>query len=414
MEKQTKSQSFIDTQGRHVTIRKKIRESTRGQIQSFAKTCGITATRTYINNTGVDITVAERNGIKQTVESNITSNEKEFIAKTTYNISQDSYKNLSVLFTTVHDTDTTDLSVFKKAFIASNENAPIVGNSATIISTESSVTLDELIKAGSNLYLVEADVLVSTGTIKTAGSHPFSDTSLFNTSLDNILLENKSSFALQIDIVDNDKVVGNRFIKILNEVRTIIPCKCTRRTNGVFVVTRESGHVDAPTRELHTHTFSLDSLESVGLYKTKEEALTGGDIRLGKAEDLAKLEHDNLMLKKELQLEKTRIDATISENKIAMEKFETELRRESLIRDREHKIELDRMALDKAVNDNRLDSNRQQTKDHYEDRSHQRKDSSEVIKYLPAAVIGIGGLAYAGVKLFGNPVSSISSLLEFW
>lgn len=397
-------------------IRKRFRVATNKPLDNHKTVDSyISSTRNYTNNTGKNITVCDRNGLRQIVCSKTSDPTGEFIIRNSYVVAQQAYKDLTSLFTTVKENANTDLSVWRKGFLANvvtKPNGEFIGQSTTL-DIETTVNLDEINGSHGNVYVVEADIVVSTRDILEAEGNPFTDTSIHFNSLDNFLVDNNTSFSLKIDIVDNDNCIGNRYTKFFGEIRTIVPTKCENRENGITISTRESTISGTEPNKVITHIFNLSELEKLGLYKTKEEAEYAGDSKMLRAEELAKLEHDNLVLRGELTNDKTKHEMNLLSVKQQYNEFENTLKREALEREREHKELLEKLALKKTLLEDELEFQRQRNKDrfdersnyrkdHFEDKSYVRKDTSEIIKYLPTMIIGIGAVLFALVKVSSN------------
>ncbi len=109
-----------------------------------------------------------------------------------------------------------------------------------------------------------------------------------------------------------------------------------------------------------------------------------GDAALARKQELASLEHTLSLQKSELQLAKNKH----LEEMLVKEK---ELKAVELERDRQTRvIEEQREAADHAMK-----MERERAKSFYEDRSYDRKDSHEVLKFLPSIIVGIGAIFMA-------------------
>ena len=243
----------------------------------------------------------------------------------------------------------------------------------------------------------------------------------------------------------------DRFIALANKVFTIRAKTDNRRKPGLYMTTTERDLENHERTRVVQHVYEHSEMESaLNIYKTPEEALAGGDLKTVRKEQLAELEHKTTVLKSEN-------DAMRAEMEKAKAKREEEAReREAMLREREHvhKTEILSMStmLEKVQAQNKLTSEamdeikhrsrmtsdaleeeraaRQATlkelhsirehsrkaelaelqakheikslerKDKYDQRSTERKDTSEIIKFLPAVLLGIGTLCTAIYKLF--------------
>jgi hypothetical protein len=102
------------------------------------------------------------------------------------------------------------------------------------------------------------------------------------------------------------------------------------------------------------------------------------DILLKK--NLAELEQNNLILKREL--ENSKLQAQRQQQDYEARKIELDRERE------EWRIRKDREDLERKAEYERM-------RDFYEYRSYQRKDTNEMLKYIPTLIVGLGAVFVA-------------------
>ena len=141
-------------------------------------------------------------------------------------------------------------------------------------------------------------------------------------------------------------------------------------------LTSTGASIGAPPK-IETFTYE-EANEKLHLYKSKEEAEALGDLFLQRERELKEkelrfkeIENDYKLKRQQLQ---TDIDTRDQSFKLKELEYEEKLARLNQYRDEvEHQRKLEEI----------------RRKDHYEHRSYERKDSSEILKYAP---ILIGGL----------------------
>ena len=127
-----------------------------------------------------------------------------------------------------------------------------------------------------------------------------------------------------------------------------------------------------------------EAQEILGIYKSKEEAVNAGDLKLARREELARLEHDNSVIKQEYLNLKTTLDAEISKRE-----------HESKLQLLEAQRTIDKLTREKQEVEHFREMERTVRKEAYENRSLERKDVSEIIKFLPFVIMTIGALIAA-------------------
>ena len=206
---------------------------------------------------------------------------------------------------------------------------------------------------------------------------------------------------LNFEIIDNDNPGAQRFIHMANTVVAVDVRRDFVKPQGLYVY-RTTGEGD-PSHAILSEFYGMGVNEGngtieqgctlYGIYKTKEEAETNGNPEILLNLHLKEKEQGNRELKLEVERQKSIAD----ENKIRYQQEVQELDRKNTAEKAafERKILEDRteferkLAEEKAERENRL--NRE--KDYYERKSADRKDVSELIKFIPAVLMGFIGAA---------------------
>lgn len=193
---------------------------------------------------------------------------------------------------------------------------------------------------------------------------------------------------LLIEIVDNEKLIKERFTFASNNV-IHIPAICDAdRLSGVYITrVRDIGQ---SVSVVDTEKFSLIEAEvKFGLYRTHEEAQTNGNPEL-----IAK----HLVERTKLELEETKNKASLMEAE--NRQLETVYKKKFLKLETEQKekiFSLEAKNKKKASEILRLKEQVEKRKlvrdEYFDTRSQERKDTSEMIKFIPAVLIGFIGAA---------------------
>lgn len=263
---------------------------------------------------------------------------------------------------------------------------------------------DEVQRNGGSLYLVNLDVVVSTMTGGYVPHHPFSVDGIRNrlvASNDTINFAGSVGYGLQI--VDNEEVFGPRYININKEIYLVQPAKDPGRLSGVYRAStgpvNESGAVGKPRADYYAFP---EAEAMLGMFRSYEEAVVMGDIAAEKKREL-----DALALELKTQEHRNKLERLQREEEFETWKRDLEQRRAAEESDR--KAQEHRWKLEEArINEQAARLKEEQTrvehlrgiaalerKDHYEERSYVRKDSSELLKWVPAIAASVAALFLA-------------------
>lgn len=301
------------------------------------------------------------------------------------------------LDTSSHDDDVTPPSAERAAVIKSNQYAD-----SSFAGNMSPLWLDYVIEESlllskpQGVYIPELDVVLSFD-MEVNLIHPRSECGMMLAGID-AGSHLDTGFSFGIDIVDPDKLFGCRFVNVDGEVHLIRPTETRDRAPGVYYW-RRTGDGQA---NLVSEFATFDKAdEKFRLYMTSADAKVFGDIAGERKKELEEATHqakaDTIRMKADLD----RLEHLLVMAKLKEEQHQQEM--EFLKSRIKHDLEMKSMA----------------AKDHYESRSHVRKDWTEWLKWIPTAVIGIGIVvklivdAKAGpAKLAMNAVGWLGKL--FW
>jgi hypothetical protein len=177
------------------------------------------------------------------------------------------------------------------------------------------LSIDALMDAGGSAYIQELDIVVTLQTNSNAIYHPF--------SMDGVMTAMKAlefdsvSLRIAIYIVDNCGSRTDRYINWQGRVMRV-PCKArVGYKDGVYVVHPRPSHVGGVDTEYVSYHMTLEQAEEqYGLYKSPEEAQTHGFSKEA-------LERENLKLKREAALRSYEREETAEQRKERL-RFESE------------------------------------------------------------------------------------------
>lgn len=334
---------------------------------------------TYINRTHRDVVICERSNLKIVLPPTPSfGKEQEVIIRVEYWIHEEKVKiNTELLLDRLRLVGD-HLKVFRNAFscIRPSDEAQFRGINFLV---EYPASLHLLEDYGGSVYFKEIDTVISLGDYGECPDHPFSyEAEMSGTTT--LVSEDEPVYGLNIDICINDPYnkYGERYVNVFGKVYCVRTVKRYDRREGIYLNKTINGK---------THNIFIafeDAEKEINLYRVEDDALTNGHVEIVLKRNLAELEHNNLVLKKELEANKLAINVQQQDydaRKMELDKEKTEWQARKDREDLERKTEYERM------------------KDHYDRRSYERKDQTEILKYLPTIMVGLGSI-FLAIKTF--------------
>lgn len=355
-------------------------------------------TESYFNHTRENLTIVKRNGLIVPLPSNHQFGFDEKLGiRIEFRVTNAALTEIKKQLNLLDDQDDEALKVLRNA-VENTKYNPQVGH--VQITLEYPLTLAELKKYGGTVYYAELDVVISTSPASTVVAHPYSERGRRENVATAVLADkHEEAFGYSVFIVDNHRQYGPRFLNISGKVYRVSPMCDPTQKDGVYVTSSKptDGDLFTPGSEVLYYSFEAAE-EGVGLYRTYDEALNLGDLSSAKREDLARIEQENLVLQKHVTLMKSQGSEIQAKHEREMHELQAFHARERLAMERE------RAEFEEAQRKQEAETERRriEMKDHYETRSLQRKDTSEIVKVLPAIVVGVGVVATALFKIFGK------------
>lgn len=416
----------------------------------------------YINYLPYDIVVVEANGFRHTVPKNSKMGKTGFIVRTIYTIGFPMVSKSVFLNNGYRGLPSDDVALIANVaelnVDRSQFNKITVGIDRVVLS-------DDLDRVSGNMYLVDADIVISTLAYEKAPGHPRAMGTVSENFFDQTLTANTNglSFGIGVEMVNRKHGAEPMYTYVANTVRRIPVCKTKTKPEGFYVTTLELDLDGESRQKLISNFYQLEQANSIGVYKSVDEALTSGNIKMLREEEITKLKHEADMWKAQNGLDKAKLDqehemfmlthnknmADLAESakKANAEKAEelriaihdtwvmeqqfkeaaAELIRQDKQKELEHESAMRRIKEDAALSirnhdeysrmqqisyDERernhklqimaLDKEREGLKDYYSTKSDKRKDSQEVLKIITATITTMGIMLLAYNKAFGK------------
>lgn len=336
---------------------------------------------TFLNNSSLDITVVDRSGFRHTVHANYEIGEQKFTIRTEIRIRTDSIREVRKFLSTIDTRFNCDLTLIKQTMLENNGSY----NGFTVF-IDHAVGIDEIKQMGGSIYCKPKDLVISVGNIYNSSPHPYCEDSVSDYILHESLNDQKlGSPVFKIELVDNNNQVSSRFVFAFGNLHEVIPKTDINRESGVYLTMMEPNVLNDSGYSIVQKRYSFEEArEKLGLFKSREEAATAGDIQLIRKEELVRLEHANNLLKQESIELKASLDreATLRESELKKQQSEMQER-------------IDKLKAERDEQEHFREQERAARKDEYDRRSTERKDYSEAIKFLPFVVMTIGALVAA-------------------
>lgn len=412
---------------------------------------------TFHNESDYDVVVVNRNNIPFTIPRSTSrrgfGRKQHFGVRTTIVVRGNNYINdfhhqLKTAAVTLPLTSA-NLKKLESDVREALENNPHVNHYH--LAFDSVVDVEQF--GDNDIYLTDTDYLLVGAKDFGKSAHPFSEDKKTQRYLQQCVGPREVAGVL-VEIVDNQRVMTKRYMNVGNSVVEIPVVIDPQRKDGVYrsLFTYELGV--NKTNKIDCYKFE-EADEIIGLYKTKEEALAGGDIeakyklalkdkereltqlkhefeqrRLERTEDIderkfireiEKLKEEARALKKSNKLEAKKHKLERKKHEREMSKLETQLENEKIKLEQERarheqeerklryeieKFEYERENLRREfiikAQDDFYHGRKTARNDEYEERSFIRKESIDWLKLMPAVITGtaaVGGAMYAISRL---------------
>lgn len=320
----------------------------------------------YINDSDIDVTVKHRNNLSIPVYKQLTSRgsirlftlRRSYYFRDRHTITH-TLTNINNYLGGAENND--EMNIIKHALSKACNSGNISGNLNIVVDHVIDITS---LKDNRSLYDKELDIVLSTTENTNNFPHPFSrDGGRVEEFQDYV--RNKLGTGIFIEIVDNSSLINDRYIYIGKDAVRISVHADSSKEPGIYYTLLDHNRLN-DVSIVPSYLNYKDAEEKLGIYKTREEALTKGDPDSINKVRLAELSA------KELE-QKTEIIELKNQQEISKIKYIN-------LKDEYDVLKLKR----DEMMDNR--------KNYYEAISYERKDSHEMLKYLPAIVVSIAAI----------------------
>lgn len=357
----------------------------------------------FFNTTDKDITISDFAGVRQVIQAH-PSSENRFIIRIVYNLGPNDFRNIALLYGSIGETSE-DLKIVLKA-VEENKEKHHYHNLA--IGIDHIVTAEDFREAFGNLYLCDIGYTASTQGIITAPSHPHAIGSVTDSIYMQTLGIKRDGFTygIGIELINNQPGAAPMYVYNLRRVHEIPLSKNkSKKPDGFYITTIHPCIQDPGREDLKVKYYKLDEASEIGIYKSEEEALSGGDVKVLREAELAQRELENTRIKDEINrsnLERKRLEDDAAIRAIA-QKEETTLR-DQLHKEKLRGYEEASKARDeqRAIEIANLERRNNELKDFYENKNMKKKDWLETLKIIGTTITTMGVLILGYNKTFGS------------
>jgi hypothetical protein len=338
----------------------------------------------YFNHLSLPVTVKERSGLTFSLASNPVMGRNEFVIRMTLVIHSAMRDQVHRFLCSVNDESNGTLKATRDAFnmrVIENKNGPV-----TIV-LDYTINLNEMQNYGGTVYFSEIDTLLSISSVGDAPNHPYSSSEA-SALLENNLNTEDYSFVHAINIVDNLGLFGNKYVQFGGSIYPVPSKKNPEMRDGIYIVGNKAMMTNSAEGNVEVQRYDFHDAERLNLYNSFEEARAAGLTETTKKHELTYMEHALQKSKAEQQAFKQQHEKEMQEKEAIIKRMQ---------------IENDRVVEELRVGKLKLDQSRElelmSAKSVSEHRSYDRKDSSELMKFIPAVIMGLGA-TFLAIKSF--------------
>lgn len=347
----------------------------------------------YINNTNSDIIVVHRNNLPVIIgkAANGYNSGKTFIIRNVYHfVTRDrmvSCINAIQAYKKQYNNSESELEILLDVLLKTFNN-----NRDTRIATiaiDRTVDINQ-VREHKRLYVPDTDIMLHLDNFDLAYPHPYSSQGRATADYKDFISTKKTS-GIFVELIDNENNIKSRYMYVAKRLMEIPVRKDKYRATGVYFSSAQCDRLDDIHIEPQFYSFD-EAEQTIGLYKNKEEALSGGNPEhlikseyQQKATDLLQAKQDLEQVKHENRIKDLNRTEEISKLKHQQEIKEMELK--AKISELEHMNEEIKKHNVRLKEEAEIRSKTRS--DYYEERKHSREDTSAVIKYAPAVLLAM-------------------------
>jgi hypothetical protein len=363
---------------------------------------------TFANCLPVDIAVATRDGLRFTIDKRCMIGENKLIIRVETYVDSNIKKQLIALINSQDIENSVELQV-AKTYWTNMSTSSVTGYNTDVMRIEYSIPLSLIKKMGGTVYIKDIDYLLSIHGVTDTFIHPYSHAGeIIKGSHDSLkdnlsqsdsgekLTTSSSNFIRSIKIIDNEGIIGDRYIKMGGDIYAVRPHKDHGMRSGIYVLTNKPVQNELEKSEVVGERYDVcDTIPYFKLHLSYLEALND--------------EVSSEMRKAELAIQElqTREEETRNRTKRA----ELDVERLVLERDNfQRELEISKIKHENDVEylRNKIETMREERniaviKEEEERKILKRKAFIETIRAIPVVVTGVLGL-YAFYKKLNTPI----------
>lgn len=343
-----------------------------------------TVQRSYRNGLGFPITIVDRDNIEYTISPNVAAGNitHSFTIVETISFSPNVVNiNVESVLNAINSSPKAQaIKISLDNLMSLKATSHHISNNTTII-VEYTLSGNAFARRRHAVYLESLDLTICKKGYDYNVVHPYS---AIGQSLIVKSSQNLDGFNYIVVINDPDEIYGQRYINIANRVFRVRITKDRSSRPGVYIYSKGT-QINLKTLEENelAEFFEFgEADDKVPLFKTPSLAKDFGDAHLSRADEIKIKEAELKLAKADVDLEKTMLEGKLKtqeaefkkeqlEQQMKMKQLEDELFREKLLRDRiqqDYKHKQDMASMD-------------------------RKDVSDILKWVPSLITGILGIA---------------------
>lgn len=361
--------------------------------------CDFETSTFFTNDSGDDVTVVSRSNVALTIEhkSNGFTRQQLFTVRSVLQFKTNQRIINTINLIQQQRMDGRVLTEEQNIVLETLQTAIKYNNNVSNVQ----VVLDwrystEDLKRSGSIYCPASDMLLLAGANNVSQVHPYSPEGLSESAyVHQCNYSPKTGF--HVEVVDNSRIRDVRFIYIAKEVVQITSSIDASKDNGVYVTRAEQINGEL-TISPKFYTFE-QAKDAIGLHDTQADALTHGNPELINGQllresetNLVQLKQNYEVLKEQARISELRrsqeIDSIQHQHQLEVAEFKTRVLKS------EQRLEETKQELEERKQENErlkfeVDNRKMVRNDHYERRSAERKDASEMMKYVPALAFGL-------------------------
>lgn len=356
-----------------------------GQLGSMSNLRHYSVRKSYINHTTMAVTIQERIGLSISLPASPQPDVNNvFIVRLELDFHASIRRQVELTLSYLDDSVSAELKLLKDCF---NKRAKENLNGGIVVFLDYPVNLEQIRACGGSVYLKEMDVVLSIMPPNQTPDHP-ANVKNYDKALKENMSNSESCFMLNVDVIDNDGTLGVHYMRVGEQVYRLATRKNKALANGVYHSSNANVSNAIDTGRPEVRLLQKENFENYGIFTSFEDAKTwDGDTN--RKTELIKLEH-------ELQLSKT--NASLIKAQHEKDLMEKELKLKAMMIENEQLIESQRVVKSRIEKVEELKM--MGIKNNYEELSYTRKNESEVVKFLPTLILGIGAAVLAFTKFF--------------